>query len=595
MQPQPVFPVKTRTVESGKERSELTIQANIVCLIAAAWLAAVPAQAGLEVTGLNEELESNVRALMPLNNAACNASERRIQRLYRDAGEGLRRALRAKGYYEPTWESSLEWGAECWVARFEVDPGAPIRIERFHARIGGSESAGQKIRAGVKARRPRAGDILDHGRYEAFKAALLNAAVNAGYFEAKYVEAEVLVDRSSNSAVGTLHLEPGPLYQFGSLTFSEGILRPSLLYGYTDIRSGEPYDAEAIDALYEALRDSGYFSAVSIRNEPLDAEAKTVPVDVVLEPGPRRVYSIGAGFATDTGPQGKLSFTNQRVNDRGHQLESRLFGSRVRTEWSAAYRWPRSDPRTEWYSVSGGYLHEDTDTAVSDTSKLGLLYTQGRSHGWKESRYLDVLYEEFTIGDQTDSSRLLMPGINWESVTGRELSRTRNGRRFDVDLRGASESLGSNASFIQLRASAKWVRSFTENTRVLVRARIGATWIDDFDRLPASVRFLAGGDQSVRGYDFDALGPTDDEGQVIGGENLFEASLELETLVKGPWAIAAFVDAGNAFNGTDFNARTGVGVGLRWYSPVGPIRLDLAHPLDDDRNWRIHITLGPDL
>ena len=114
--------------------------------------------------------------------------------------------------------------------------------------------------------------------------------------------------------------------------------------------------------------------------------------------------------------------------------------------------------------------------------------------------------------------------------------------------------------------------------------------------LPASVRFFAGGDNSVRGYDFESLGPIDATGAVIGGSYLVDVSLEVDRLFRDKWAVAMFVDGGDAFNDTHIKLKTGVGIGLRWYSPVGPIRLDFAHPLDDpDKSFRIHISLGPDL
>ena len=116
--------------------------------------------------------------------------------------------------------------------------------------------------------------------------------------------------------------------------------------------------------------------------------------------------------------------------------------------------------------------------------------------------------------------------------------------------------------------------------------------------LPASVRFFAGGDVSVRGYEYKSLGPTDELGLVVGGTHLAVFSYEIDQLVRENWSVAAFVDAGNAFNDfDDVNFEVGVGVGVRWFSVVGPIRVDFAVPLADDApdDWRIHITLGPDL
>ncbi|MBT8063095.1 MAG: outer membrane protein assembly factor [Gammaproteobacteria bacterium] len=557
---------------------------------------ACPLAAGADLvfSGLAPELEANARALMPLAAASCDASPSRIQRLYRDAGDSLQRSLRAMGYYNARFKADIEWPEGCWVARFDVDPGEPVRLAEVRI-----DAAIEQATAGKPepALAPLvSGEILNHGRYEAYKAALLNDAISRGYFDARYKHAEVLVDRQANTASVVLELDAGEQYRFGEVIFTQGIIKDSLLRGYSDIRSGETYQSAAIDDLYESLRDSSYFSSISISTEPLDKQAKTVPVQVELEPGPRRVYSVGAGFATDTGPQGKISFVNRRVNDKGHQLESRLFGSEIKSEFSTTYRWPRSDPRSEWYSLSGGFLHEETDTSENDTSKLGLTYSKARSGSWLETRYIDFLSEDFIIGDEAGSSDLLLLGFNWESVRGRELSRTRNGRRLSLDVRGASDSAGSDTSFVQLRANAKWIHSFSDFTRVLVRARVGITFEDSLEELPASVRFLAGGDQSIRGYDFEELGPVGASGRIIGGENLLEASIEIEKLVRDQWAVAGFVDTGSAFIGSDFEASTGVGVGVRWYSPIGPVRLDFAHPLDDpDRSWRIHITLGPDL
>ena len=128
-----------------------------------------------------------------------------------------------------------------------------------------------------------------------------------------------------------------------------------------------------------------------------------------------------------------------------------------------------------------------------------------------------------------------------------------------------------------------------------MRANISTTLKDEFDELPPSVRFFVGGDRSIRGYDFESLGPRNDLGKVIGGAHLIETSVEVDHVVRGNWSLAGFVDSGSAFNERP-EFFTGVGLGLRWQSPVGPIRVDLATPLDDsDGGLRIHISMGPDL
>src|SRR5262249_11102981 len=156
------------------------------------------------------------------------------------------------------------------------------------------------------------------------------------------------------------------------------------------------------------------------------------------------------------------------------------------------------------------------------------------------------------------------------------------------------DALGSDTSFVQTIARGKWIWSTRKMSRFIVRGELGATAEQSFDELPPSVRFFAGGDNSVRGYDFESLGPVDDTGKVIGGESLATMSFEYEHSVRAKWSMALFADSGNAFERHAFDAKTGAGFGARWQSPLGPIRIDLAHPFDDpDTSWRLHITLGP--
>jgi translocation and assembly module TamA len=209
---------------------------------------------------------------------------------------------------------------------------------------------------------------------------------------------------------------------------------------------------------------------------------------------------------------------------------------------------------------------------------------------------IDALIEDFVVADTESRSRLLTPGIGWFKVDADNSLRPRRGYRLDLKLRGASDTLGSDATFAQAEASAKWITSFANNTRFLTRVRLGFTWHDEFEVLPPSVRFFAGGDNSIRGFEFESLGPVDEDGAVIGGDRLAVASIEYEIPFSASWSSAMFVDSGNAFTGTDFEARTGAGFGVRWQSPLGPIRFDIAWPVNDvEKDPRLHVSLGADL
>ncbi|HAI23845.1 MAG TPA: outer membrane protein assembly factor, partial [Alcanivorax sp.] len=118
----------------------------------------------------------------------------------------------------------------------------------------------------------------------------------------------------------------------------------------------------------------------------------------------------------------------------------------------------------------------------------------------------------------------------------------------------------------------------------------------DVTELPASIRFFAGGDASVRGFAYESLGPLDNDGEVIGGRHLLVGSLEYDHPISEQWSLAVFTDAGNAFNNfDDYEIRHSAGFGVRWRSPLGPIRVDFARGIEEGREWRLHLSMGPDL
>ncbi len=196
----------------------------------------------------------------------------------------------------------------------------------------------------------------------------------------------------------------------------------------------------------------------------------------------------------------------------------------------------------------------------------------------------------------SSDSRLVLPAVLYDfKRADRDIFPTR-GRRLSLELRGTAQFLGSDTEFVQTVVTARIVHSFNADSRLLARVTGGFTAKSDIGELPPSVRFFAGGDDSVRGFGYEDLGPTDADGNVIGGSRLLVASAEYERHLRGNLYWAAFVDAGNAFEQFDVDPAIGAGLGLKWISPIGPLRFYLAHPLNkSDRTVRLHIRLGPDL
>lgn len=553
------------------------------------------AQASL--SGLEGALLDNALIHLSLDEEACDAPEWRIRERFSRADQEIREALEAYGYYSVAIEEQLELGESCWTASFAVDPGDPVRLRDVDVEIGGVAAADPTFARIVESSTLRAGEPLQHAAYDQLKRRLVETAQRRGYVEATFSASAIDVYPRQMAADVTLHLESGPRYVFGDLQFSQDVLDRELLDGYYTFRPGDPYDRERLTELYGALTDSGYFNAIDVRPQPPDAERKEIPVLVTLTGVRRQAISYGLGFSTDTGPRFRFGRVNRRVNARGAQSGINGQLSPVVTEIGYNYRFPYGDPRSEWISFDAGAKREDTETATSNTVEVGVRRVIARRSAWRETQFIDMMIEDFVVGDTRSRSRLLTPGIGWLKVTADNAMRPSRGYRLGLEISAANDTLGSDTSFAQVDATVKWVHSFANNSRLLLRARLGFTWHSNFEELPPSVRFFAGGDNSIRGYKFESLGPVDADGDVIGGDRLAVASAEYEFRLSPNWSAAVFADSGNAFAGSDFETRTGAGFGFRWHSPVGPIRFDIAWPVDDDleKDPRLHVSLGADL
>lgn len=561
------------------------------------WLAACPALAvPVSLPGIGGELAANARAYLTIATLAADAAPSRVRRAHRVAPDEIRKALQPFGYYRPTIEGELEGERGSWHAVYRVDPGPVTTITRLEVRVAGPGADDPRFQRAIARGGMAEGQPLRHARYEETKTRLQQAAYAGGYLDAKFAERQIRVDPERNAAQIHLVLDSGPRYRFGEVEVRQDVLHDRLMQRYVDIRRGEAFDPQRLlDAQY-ALNDSGYFERVEISVDRAAADdAHRVPVTIEAEPRPKRRYTVGAGFGTDTGPRGRAGVEWRRLNRRGHRAEIDLRGSEVQTRLSSQYLIPVTNTTDNRYAIKALVTQEEAGDGESERLVIGASRDRPVL-GWHASGYVNFERETTRFADDVDRTFLLTPGVNVTRTSADNPLFTRQGWSLYMDVHGAAEGVASDVSFLQGRVRGATVLPLARRLRLLLRSEVGANLADELTVLPASQRFFAGGDRSVRGYGYESLGERNDEGDVIGGRYLFTASAELDVRVVGNWGAAVFYDAGNAADSPNMALKRGVGVGLRWHSPVGPIRLDLAHPLDDpDRSVRVHFTLGPDL
>ena len=552
-----------------------------------------PAVADLTLQGLNGEAEKNVRLMLLLEKEPCDSPEWKIRRLFNESGEQINQGLRALGYYHPVIKKTLTLNDECWQADFTVEAGPRVIVDKVSIDFTGDVASDDKFQKLAEDLRKIQGQPLRHDRYRAMKSRIESLALERGYLKGDFTEKELLIDKERNKAYIKLVFNGGKRMKFGKVSIDQDVLNPEFVSKFVAIKSGDFYSSQQLADSYNALSLSGYFKGVDIRPDNENSHDDIVPVNISLVANKIHHFSFGAGYDTDIGPLLSAGYKNRRLNRRGHYLNANLDLSPVLSTADLEYNIPLANPIYDVFSFGGGLKREDTDSYKSLSAKISARLKHTYASGWKQTLFLDWIYEDFTAGSTSNQVLLLVPGGSWlRSVADSTLRPTR-GYRTELNLAGSYQNPVSDVSFAQGSVAAVWMHPLPWKGRFIARTEQGATLVDQFDKLPTTYRFYAGGMNSIRGYAYKELGPKDALGNVAGGKFLSVVSAEYEQAVLDNWGVAAFIDSGNAYNLDHISIKSGVGLGVRWYSPFGLVRLDFAIPLNEsDSSFQIHFAAG---
>jgi translocation and assembly module TamA len=552
----------------------------------------------VEINGVSADLVNNIRLYLSIEQQKGHAllSEARLRRLHKKAPQEIANALQPFGYYRPAVKTELtQVSATQWKVVYTIDPGPPLPVGQFNFTIGEAMRNDPAFKTLIDNPPLHTGGVFNHLVYEDFKSNLAKLAAERGYFSARFSEHRVEVDLEAYEARVYLNYEGVPRYRFGDVSLRQDVLNPELLRRYIPFEKGSPYTLYELIDLQQALNDTDYFRTVEVSPAQPQPDSAEIPVSVMLTPRKRHHYSIGLGYGTNTGIRTKFGWDISPLNKRGHRLNTEAKVSEIGYSLGTQYRVPVLNPRTDQIIYSTGIVNEKTDTSESTALTIGASLNRNRG-SWRETLSLNYQQEKYAIADDRGVSNLLIPGANWRRTWGRNFIYTVDGLRFDIGLRGASKALISDTDFFQIQGGIKAINSLGQRNRIITSGNVGATWTQEFNQLPSSVRFFTGGAQSVRGYAYQSLGPVDANGKVIGGQYLVVGSIEFEHSLNDKWGVALFYDIGNALDNINDALERGAGFGVRWKSPVGTVRIDLANAISrDGRPWRIHFNIGPDL
>ena len=561
-------------------------------------MAADPVQVLVE--GVEGEELKNVQAALSLPPGMIRegAVDRPLLEIFqRQIPEKVKAALEPFGYYEPQVSVAMEgMEKDKGLIRVKVIPGEPIRVTAADVRVTGPGEQDPGLKQLVASFPLRVGDVLNQVKYQKAKEELRIKALNTGYLGSEYTSHVIRLDRAERKAEIELILKTGPKYIFGEVIW-EGrqLYPPSFLQRFLDFKTGEPYSDSKIYQTQVNLINSDRFASVNIRADKDEAQDYRVPVRIHVEPSAPKRLRPGVGYTTDFGARVSLRYQDVNTFGRGHEFNADMSIAERRQAISAYYTLPGSGHVDNRTNLKTGFQRELLKPYDS------LLWTteieQARSFGYGivGSAYFQFREENFSESGQNGSSNLFMPGLRFTQRRVDNVIRPTKGFRYSLESRGSGEALGAETNFLQVLGNGDMIIPLTRRFSLLPRFQFGVTWQKDpLTDLPPSLRFYAGGDRSVRGYSYQSLGPKDASGNVIGGKNLLVGSMTAEYHITRNFSTALFYDVGNAFNNfQDLTWPQGAGIGLKYYTPAGPIEIDLARQINvDNPGFQVHVIIG---
>jgi translocation and assembly module TamA len=567
-----------------------------------------------------------------------------------DAVRKTKVALRPYGYYHPAVTGQVQRKANGdIVVQLTIEPGLPVLVDQVDIAIAGEGADAALVRQWRQGWPLVSGKVLDQTVWEDQKQFIVDELRTIGYLGAKFTERRVELDLEAYRANLKLVLDTGPRYLFGEIDFGQHILQPGIVEYIPRFEPGQPFDTKILDKFRVDLWKSGYFTEVLVEEQPRQERVPpVVDLKVRLQTTTRNTYQGAIGYGTDTEARLQAQWSRHPMSSSGDRIDVGIGWQQLDDEYllRATYRVPRRNRARQFWTSDLTFRHENIDLDVRPSPDAEFIriatgniderhlragrmkvrnFKSGHAQAF-ETLFIQALdaSDELRLVEQTitqsapgieplvegllrGSNQAVSIGFDYDLVAINGKGWETDGHRDRAWIFGTGGFLGSSDKFTQLYASTRRSYLKGERWKFILRAEAGYTdaKVENIDvdlggtplslsltELPNFYRFRAGGSQSVRGYGFEEL-----SNNHIGSNHIVTASAEVEMKFLSNWSAALFFDIGNAFNDwSDPQLKRGVGVGIRWYSIAGPIRVDVAQALDlIDKPWRLHFTIGTPL
>ena len=518
----------------------------------------------------------------------------RLKRLVDEAVQETRETAATEGYFSAQVRAELDASTEPWVVHLRVEPGERTRVGEVEIRFTGPAATDGEARQHLAKVREnwllRRGQPFRQEEWETAKRSAMREFAGWRYAAASITQSRAAIDPAAHRADLSIELASGPPFRFGELKVS-GTKRYTdrLIENLTPVRPGETYDREKVILYQRRLLESGYFASVQADVDPDPRLADAAPLRVAVIDAPKHHFESGIGYNTDVGVRLEARYSNQDVLGTAWRFDSSLnLDQKIQSIPFELNTPPR--PGGVWNSYVAGWKQQDIQNEITRDFAVGASQNYGATIA-PTSYFVSAHSEEQRIGGAvSDTRNAVYFGVRKSFRRTDAIVSPRQGYVLSAEIGGAPNALATEP-FLRGLASASLFFNLARSDDLLLRGQIGGVRSAVRQGIPSAFLFRTGGDQTVRGYAFESIG-VQDNGAIVGGRRLAVGSIEYTRWIGDNWGVAAFFDAGNAWDtGVRTDFATGYGMGARFRTPIGPVRIDVAYG-EEEKAVRLHFSVG---
>ncbi|HUQ25483.1 MAG TPA: BamA/TamA family outer membrane protein [Burkholderiales bacterium] len=575
--------------------------------VAVAWAAEAAAQVAAPVAGgvvryrveveAPEELAKMLRSGLTLVHWERDPqmSAEQLRRLVDDAVREAREAAATEGWFAARVEARIDESVEPRVVRVRVEPGERTHVSDVEISFRGPATEDAAAKAAFKRVRQawnlRRGEPFRQRDWEAAKRLAVREMQAWRYAAATIADSRATIDPQSARASLMVEIDSGPPFRFGEVRVS-GTRRypPDLVGNLSPIRPGDDYDRDKVLLYQRRLLETGYFASVQADIDAQPRLAEAAPLRVSVIEASSQHFETGLSYNTDVGLRAEISYSNQDIFDSAWRFRSALKLDQKIQDLRLDFDSPPR-PGAVWNNFFTTARQQDIQNERTREFAVGTAYNFGFERtpsAWLVSWHLE---EQRVLDQQPDTRYAVYFGHRRTFRHTDDIVSPRNGYYGSFEIGGTPGEPIASRAFLRVVASGSYFFALGRRDDVLLRAQAGAVASNSREGIPSTFLFRTGGDQTVRGYAFESLGVQQGEA-IVGGRRLAVASAEYTRWIGDAWGVAAFVDAGDAWDsGVRFTPALGYGVGARVRTPIGPIRADLAYG-ERVSGYRVHFSVG---